>query len=202
MAMDENEQPRSQEEMANSFDANAFGSMPANNESAMGSPELENLFLAADSQSGTESTIPSFTSLGTEAFEQSEQFTYPITDYSSSMEHQLSMENVNGGSDALDELYERIRSLETTLSKLERLEQRILLLESTNAECTNELSMVVQQLKAISSQVGALKKGINNTPLYDAHGKFICSGCGSKGDVAAVVRCTKCGRERWVGWWP
>ena len=201
MAMDENNQPLAQEQITTESSESAFGSIPPDNESAMASTEMENLFLAADGRSESDNGIPASTSLGTEAFEHPEQLTDPIADFTSSMGNELIMDNSDGNA-GLDELYEKIYSLETALDKLERLEQRIQFLESENAQSTNELSIMGKQLKAIGALVETLTKGIINTPLYDAHEKFICNGCGSKGDVAMVVRCTKCGRERWVGWWP
>jgi hypothetical protein len=29
-----------------------------------------------------------------------------------------------------------------------------------------------------------------------------CQGCGAKGMVATSIKCTKCGRETYLGWWP
>jgi len=39
-------------------------------------------------------------------------------------------------------------------------------------------------------------------PLSGVKHEMICNGCGSEGHVAVRIKCTKCGREMWWGWWP
>ena len=37
---------------------------------------------------------------------------------------------------------------------------------------------------------------------YGAAKIFRCSECDAKGTVAIHVKCTQCGEENWMGWWP
>jgi len=39
-------------------------------------------------------------------------------------------------------------------------------------------------------------------PLSGAEYQIICKGCGSKGWIAVAIKCTKCGRETYWGWFP
>ena len=41
-----------------------------------------------------------------------------------------------------------------------------------------------------------------DTPLWGARHRITCSGCGSKGWIATAIKCTKCGRITYWGWWP
>jgi hypothetical protein len=40
-----------------------------------------------------------------------------------------------------------------------------------------------------------------DNPLSGAR-DITCQGCGTKGMVATSIKCTKCGRETYLGWWP
>jgi hypothetical protein len=37
---------------------------------------------------------------------------------------------------------------------------------------------------------------------YNLQDEFKCSHCQSKNLVAFHVKCTSCGKENWMGWWP
>lgn len=39
-------------------------------------------------------------------------------------------------------------------------------------------------------------------PLSGAREDITCQGCGSRGCIAVLIKCTKCGRETYQGWWP
>jgi len=41
-----------------------------------------------------------------------------------------------------------------------------------------------------------------DTPLWGARHGITCDCCGSKGWIAIRIKCTKCGRETYWGWWP
>lgn len=43
---------------------------------------------------------------------------------------------------------------------------------------------------------------VSGNPLSGAKDQITCNGCGSKGCIAARIKCTKCGRETYWGWWP
>ena len=43
---------------------------------------------------------------------------------------------------------------------------------------------------------------LSDNPLSGARYQITCKGCGSKGWVATRIKCTKCGRETYWGWFP
>ena len=43
---------------------------------------------------------------------------------------------------------------------------------------------------------------VSGDPLSGAKDRITCQSCGSKGFIAAPVKCTRCGRQMWSGWHP
>lgn len=78
---------------------------------------------------------------------------------------------------------QKVTSLE---SQIRDLDTRVEVLEATGAD--------MEDLEAIESR-------LNGTPALDLKHKFACD-CGASGFVALRIRCTKCGRETWWGWYP
>ncbi len=59
------------------------------------------------------------------------------------------------------------------------------------ALCTNDLLF----------QLVYLEGEVENTPASGLKREFKCD-CGSSGEIAVAVKCTKCDKETWWGWWP
>jgi len=51
-------------------------------------------------------------------------------------------------------------------------------------------------------RIDDLEDKLSGDPLSGAGYQFMCNSCGSKGWIAAKIRCTKCGHETYLGWWP
>jgi hypothetical protein len=47
----------------------------------------------------------------------------------------------------------------------------------------------------------SVKWKLKDTLLVGVRREFKCD-CGAKGFVAVYIKCTKCGKETWRGWWP
>jgi len=54
----------------------------------------------------------------------------------------------------------------------------------------------------LEDRIDDVESKASESPLYGAKYRTICNTCGSKGFIAAAVKCTKCGHETWWGWWP
>ena len=65
-----------------------------------------------------------------------------------------------------------------------------------------KVASLEQGLQVLDSRVDALTERLDNTPTADMRYRFKCDGCGSEGLLATRIRCTKCGREVWWGWFP
>jgi len=76
------------------------------------------------------------------------------------------------------------------LPKLESHEGKIQQLESR-----------VETLEALRAALEDIETRINGTPALGLKHHFRCD-CGSSGFVALRIKCTKCNRETWCGWFP
>ena len=54
----------------------------------------------------------------------------------------------------------------------------------------------------VEDHIADLEDDLSGDPLSGARDKITCNGCGSKGWIAAAIKCTKCGRETYFGWRP
>jgi hypothetical protein len=59
----------------------------------------------------------------------------------------------------------------------------------------------VEILETISAGLQDIEARLDGTPALGLRQRFKCD-CGASGLVALHVRCTKCGRESYWGWWP
>ncbi|HSW58085.1 MAG TPA: hypothetical protein VLH15_06760 [Dehalococcoidales bacterium] len=110
-----------------------------------------------------------------------------------------------GNDNALDsrvgEISRQLAELSAAVKKFELMEKRLSELEAkyTRGPAPVKAEQMVQQLAE------EMKKIVNNlkgTPGYGVRHKFSCERCDDHGHVAVQFRCTKCGHERWYGWWP
>lgn len=114
-----------------------------------------------------------------------------------SAEHTSPLDNA-----ALTLLTERVDGIEKVLKRLVKLEDQIAQLKSANKQRARDYTDMTKQLKKISAQINTIVQGLQNTPAYDAHRKFLCDSCGTEGNVAINIRCSQCGKDNWLGWWP
>jgi hypothetical protein len=56
--------------------------------------------------------------------------------------------------------------------------------------------------KAVENQMKEITRCVQKTLGYNISKTFKCRSCAGIGMVAIRVKCTKCGKESWWGWWP
>jgi len=64
-----------------------------------------------------------------------------------------------------------------------------------------QLESRVDFLEAISAELEDIEARLDGTPALGLKHRFKCD-CGASGSVALHIKCTKCGRESYWGWWP
>ena len=64
-----------------------------------------------------------------------------------------------------------------------------------------ELEKRVQAVEALQVDLEELQNWLDGTPALGLKHRFKCR-CGASGFIALHIRCTKCGRETWWGWFP
>ena len=65
----------------------------------------------------------------------------------------------------------------------------------------NELEGRVEILETAVAELYDIENRLDGTPDLGLKNHFECE-CGASGLVALRIRCTKCGRETWWGWFP
>jgi len=64
-----------------------------------------------------------------------------------------------------------------------------------------QLESRVEVLEALSANLEDIEAHLDGTPALGLKHRFKCD-CGTSGFVALHIKCTKCGRETYWGWWP
>jgi len=54
----------------------------------------------------------------------------------------------------------------------------------------------------LENRIDDVEDKVSDDPLSGARYQITCKGCGSKGWIATAIKCTKCGRVTYWGWWP
>ena len=90
---------------------------------------------------------------------------------------------------------QRIERLEAALSKLMQS-------GAAGGQPQAQLQALAKQVETLTAQVQALRQHVAQSVGYRVQETFECASCGEKGLVAGLVKCTACGGETWLGWWP
>jgi len=101
------------------------------------------------------------------------------------------------------EIVARLDKLEETVRRLEQLEARVERL-SVFAGRGGQNTLPVQDdiVQDLKTRIAELEGNLKAIPLYGLRKTFKCDSCGAGSYVAALIKCTTCGKERWWGWWP
>lgn len=100
------------------------------------------------------------------------------------------------------DLAQRLATVEAAMGRIDQLEASLAAVQATGGPKAQEFQAVVNQLKKVSGQAESMMQGLQNTPGYGTRKNFQCKSCGTQGMIVSLVRCSKCGTEKWLGWWP
>jgi uncharacterized phage infection (PIP) family protein YhgE len=95
---------------------------------------------------------------------------------------------------SIKDLTSRLSRIENAIIRLEQLEKKI----NNNNTAPNQSALI----KKLESKIEEIESGLSDSLSYKIRRKFECGHCHTKGFVAVNVRCTKCGKETWSGWYP
>jgi len=98
------------------------------------------------------------------------------------------------------ELTNGMVQMSAALKRIENLERKVLALETGTAQNTG--ASTAQQIQRVSEALKRITNNLKGTPGYGARNSFTCEKCKDHGHIAVKYRCTKCGQEKWYGWWP
>jgi hypothetical protein len=103
-------------------------------------------------------------------------------------------EDLNSIHKSIKELTARLGRVENAIIRLEQLEKKI-----NNNNPAPDQSAAIRKLE---SKIAEIESNLSDSLSYKIRRKFECGHCHTKGFVAVNVRCTKCGKETWSGWYP
>ncbi|MCR4394960.1 MAG: hypothetical protein NUV31_11365 [Dehalococcoidales bacterium] len=109
----------------------------------------------------------------------------------------------NDQDNSLAEIVARLEKLEETVRRLEQLEARVERLSAfAGRGGQNTLPVQDDIVQDLKTRIAELEGNLKAIPLYGLRKTFKCDSCGAGSYVAALIKCTTCGKERWWGWWP
>lgn len=114
---------------------------------------------------------------------------------------EVSNEVINGLNSKIAELTKQLGYMGAALKKIEVLEKKVAELETRTGKNSGTAN-TDQKVQQLTDEMKKIVTNLKGTPGYAAHNTFSCEKCDDHGHVAVQYRCTKCGHERWYGWWP
>ena len=113
--------------------------------------------------------------------------------------------NLQGLQDSLTQLDQRIRRIEVRQadpSRPDELDAKASQVAASLEEVKQELQTMAERVQAVTRELEAVTSNLSSSIGYRAREVFKCNSCQSQGRVASLFRCTQCGQDSWVGWWP
>lgn len=96
------------------------------------------------------------------------------------------------------DLTAEVNRLSAALQTVTQLDEKVRQLEAAIKSGPESTRSLQDRIDKIAAKLA----GDVNKPDYGFLEAFRCSHCHSKGNVAIYVKCTSCGKENWMGWWP
>jgi DNA mismatch repair ATPase MutL len=104
----------------------------------------------------------------------------------------------------IDDILDRLRKIEET-TDIDAVLERLRDIQATASKTSlvkENFNVVESEIAKLSGRIEAITATLKDSIGYGIHRDFSCRSCGSKGHVAITIRCTHCGKEGWMGWWP
>ena len=100
------------------------------------------------------------------------------------------------------DLTKRLTKIETAMSKFDQMEKAIAEARSSTSQSPQALHDLEEQFEDLNDQLDDFTEKLSASLGYNIGNIHQCNHCGSEGLVAIRVKCTECGDENWLGWWP
>jgi Zn finger protein HypA/HybF involved in hydrogenase expression len=94
------------------------------------------------------------------------------------------------------DLARQVAKMTNAMQKLDSVEIKIGQLYTALKPDPSVIQNLENRLDEISAALAEMKQ------RYDLQAEFQCSHCKSRQTMAMHVKCTQCGEETWMGWWP
>ena len=88
-----------------------------------------------------------------------------------------------------------------TAQRMDLIEEKLSFISNIVGVPSDKVKPVKGELDEIKKRLEDLESGMNESSCQLLEG-FACDSCKTQNMVAIHTRCTSCGKENWVGWWP
>ncbi len=114
---------------------------------------------------------------------------------------EVSTEAFNGLNAKIDELTKQCNQIKGAIKRLDEFEKKLgdLAVKVNNNQ---ESALTARKIQKLNGDLKKIALNLKGTPGYGIRNSFDCEKCSDHGHVAVMFRCTRCGHERWYGWWP
>lgn len=110
-----------------------------------------------------------------------------------------SSDEIAGLQKNIADLSGQVSKLTAAMQTITQLEEKVKQLEAVIKFMSDSNRTLKGRVDEISNVLEMLRDEKSDNTLFEG---FKCSHCRSEGLLALYVKCTKCGKESWMGWWP
>ena len=125
--------------------------------------------------------------------------TPPSSRPAETMKRESSSDEIVTMQKTITDLTGQVAKLTAAVQTITQLEEKIKQLETIIRTMPDSSRTLKARVDEISNVIEMLHDNKSDHTFIES---FKCSHCRSEGLVALYVKCTKCGKESWMGWWP
>jgi hypothetical protein len=114
----------------------------------------------------------------------------------------ITLEIIESLQATLADLIKRLAKMEHAMERLELLEEKVGEMGASSGAPSGELQKMKDHVQELNGQMDEISGNLKYSLGYGVGKIFQCKHCESKNLVALHVKCTECGEENWLGWWP
>jgi hypothetical protein len=114
----------------------------------------------------------------------------------------LTVEIIESLQTTLADLIKRLSKMENAMERLELLEEKVGEMGASSGAPSGNLQAIKDRVQQLNGQMDEISGNLKYSLGYGVGKIFQCKHCESKNLVALHVKCTQCGEENWLGWWP
>ena len=95
----------------------------------------------------------------------------------------------------------RVEQLEQSVEGVEQLRKAMIDIAAAVREMKQGMREMEKRLQAVAQRVATGGQSHQSAQNPRARQSFVCDHCKARGLMASRVKCTRCGKENWWGWW-
>ncbi|UCC17083.1 MAG: hypothetical protein JSU58_00580 [Dehalococcoidales bacterium] len=126
----------------------------------------------------------------------------PSTSQKAGTDKSSETEKLNEIMTLLGKLTRRIENLENNISTVSQSDSNITDSSELETRLLQRIKNDEIDLHKVNKRIINILARLKETPGYGVRGGYTCNSCGSHGFIAIPMKCSNCGTQGWLGWWP